>query len=70
MDYLIEAHKNGRPILGSEGAAIVRDAKSMVKVNNRLKWFNPIKEHDEIKIFSFTSLYDEKTHKLIKTIKI
>lgn len=70
MDYFIEAYKEGRPILGSDGAAIVREAKSMIKVNNRLKCFKPMKEHDEIKIFSFTNLYDEKTHKLIKTIKI
>lgn len=70
MDYLIEARKNGIAILGGNGAAIVRDAKSMKKVSNRLDWFNPDKDHDEILIFSFTRLYDEKTHKLIKTIKV
>ena len=69
MDYLIEAHKDGRPLLGSDNATIVRDAKSMVKVKNRLKWFNPGKQYDEIKVFSFTHLYDEKTHKLVLTIQ-
>jgi len=69
MDYLIEAYCNGSAILGSDSAAIVRNAKSMTKVKNRLKWFNPPARTNEIKVFSFTNLYDEKTHKHVLTIQ-
>lgn len=68
MDYFIEAYKNNRSLLGSANATLVYQAKNLVKVNNCLKWFKPDREYDEIRIFSFTNLYDEKTHKLVRVI--
>ena len=45
MNYFIVAvDNNGREFLGTQNATIVRDAKSMVKVNNALKYFNPTNE--------------------------
>jgi len=71
MNYIIETYDNeNRQLLGSENSAIVRDAKTMVKVNNRLKWFNPCNRAIKIKISSFTNIYDEKTYKEVKTINI
>lgn len=69
MDYLIECHKDGRALLGSDSAAVVRDAKNMIKVRNRIRLLNPIKKYDSIVVYSFTNLYDEKTHKHVLTIQ-
>ena len=69
MNYFIVAvDNNGREFLGSQNATIVRDAKSMVKVNNALKYFNPTKETKQIKVYSYINFYDEKTFKLVRTI--
>ena len=70
MDYLITAYRENKNLLGSDSSRIVRDAKTMVKVNNALKWFKPFQKHDEIRIYSYTNFYDDKTFKLIRTIKI
>ena len=52
MNYFIVAvDNNGREFLGTQNATIVRDAKSMVKVNNALKSFNPTKETKQIKVY-------------------
>jgi hypothetical protein len=70
MNYFIVAiDSNEREFLGTQNATIVRDAKNMVKVNNALKCFNPTKETKQIKVYSYTNLYDEKTFKLVRTIK-
>mgnify|MGYP003617503219 CR=1 FL=1 len=69
MNYFIVAvDNNGREFLGTQNATIVRDAKSMVKVNNALKYFKPTKETKQIKVYSYINLYDEKTFKLVRTI--
>jgi hypothetical protein len=69
MDYFIVAvDSKGREFLGTQNAKIVKDAKSMVKVNNALKCFNPTKETKQIKVYSYTNLYNEKTFKLVRTI--
>ena len=66
--YIVATDKNGREFLGTQNATIVRGAKSMVKVNNAFKCFNPTKETKQIKVYSYTNLYDEKTFKLVRTI--
>ena len=66
--FIVEVDNNGREFLGSQNATIVRDAKSMVKVNNALKYFNPTKETKQIKVYSYINFYDEKTFKLVRTI--
>ena len=69
MNYFIVAvDNNGREFLGTQNATIVRDAKSMVKVNNALKYFNPTKETKQIKVYSYINFYDERTFKLVRTI--
>jgi len=69
MEYIIIAHKENKELLGTQNSTLVHNCKSMVKVNNALSRFNPAKETDEIKIYSYTNLYDEKSYKLVKTIK-
>lgn len=69
MNYIIIAHKENRELLGTQNSTLVYNCKSMVKVTNALKAFNPSKDTDEIKIYSYCNLYDEKSYKLIKTIK-
>ena len=69
MNYIIIAHKKNKELLGTQNSTLVHNCKSMVKVNNALKAFNPSKDTDEIKVYSYSNLYDEKTYKLIKTIK-
>ena len=69
MEYIIIAHKENKELLGTQNSTLVHNCKSMVKVNNALSRFNPEKETDEIKIYSYTNLYDEKSYKLVKTIK-
>ncbi len=70
MEYIIIAYKNNSELLGSNNTTIVRSAKSMVKVNNALKSFNPSKNTDEIRIYSYTNIYNDETYKLVKTISI
>ena len=69
MDYIIIAHKENKELLGTQNSTLVHNCKSMVKVNNALKAFNPSKYTDEIKVYSYSNLYNEKSYKLIKTIK-
>ena len=69
MEYIIIALKEKKELLGTQNSTLVHNCKSMVKVNNALKAFNPSKDTDEIKVYSYSNLYDEKTYKLIKTIK-
>lgn len=68
MEYIIIAHKENKELLGSQNSTLVHNCKSMVKVNNALKAFKPSKDTDEIKIYSYSNLYDEKTYKLYKVI--
>lgn len=68
MNYYIAAVIDGRQHIGTDGQALVKDAKSFRKVENRLKWFNPYKPYDEIRVYSYSNLYDESTHRLVKTI--
>lgn len=68
MNYLIQAYKNDKPLLGTSNASLVSNAKSMVKVNNALKRFNPDKDATCIKVFSYINLYNESSYKLIKTV--
>jgi hypothetical protein len=68
MNYLIVSVINGQEQLGSDSNTIVRDAKNMVKVNNAIKSFNPMRKPDNIRVYSWTNFYDPKTFKLIKTI--
>lgn len=68
MNYIIIAHKDGKELLGSDNSTLVHNCKSLVKVKNALSRFNPSKETDEIKIYSYTNLYDDKTYKLYKAI--
>lgn len=70
MECIIIAYENNRELLGSNNATIVRGAKNMVKVNNALKSFNPSKNTDEIRIYSYTNIYNDETYNLIKTISI
>lgn len=70
MDYLIQAYENSRPICGTDAAALVYDAKTFRKVQNRLNYFSAPKYATEIKIFSYVNLYNEATYKLIKTVKL
>lgn len=70
MDYYITAVNNNSGLLGSANQTIVRDAKTFRKVQNALNSFNPDRQHDKIEVYTFTSFYDEKTFKLIKTITI
>ena len=70
MEYYIEAQSKGKPLMGTQNGTIIHDAKSMVKLNNALKSFNPEKRADEIKVFSFTNFYNTDTFKLIQTIKL
>ena len=69
MDYIIIAHKENKELLRTQNSTLVHNCKSMVKVNNALKAFNPSKDTDEIKVYSYSNLYDEKSYKLVKTIK-
>lgn len=69
MDYFIIAVKDGKELLGSDNSAFVRNAKNMVKVNNRLRSFNPMIKPDEVRLYSFTQVYRPDFYKLIKTIK-
>ena len=66
--YIVAVDNNGKEFLGSQNATIVREAKSMVKVNNALKSFNPTKETKQVKVYSYTNFYDNSTFRLIKTI--
>ena len=66
MNYIIIAHKENKELLGTQNSTLVNDCKSLVKVKNALKRFNPQKDTDKIKIFSYSNLYDEKTYKLYK----
>lgn len=70
MNYLIQTHTDGRATLGTQNQAIVRDAKSMIKVNNRLKSFNPHGNYDEIKIYAYNEAdrYKDEAYKLVRTI--
>lgn len=71
MNYIFETYDaDGSQLIGSENSAIVRDAKTMVKVNNRLKWFSPCKRAVKIKISSFSNIYDEKTYREVRIITI
>lgn len=69
MNYFIQAFASNEGLLGTQNQAILRDCKTTVKLNNRLKWFNPESRYTEIKVFSFTNVYNENTYKLIRTIK-
>ena len=66
--YIVAVDNNGKEFLGSQNATIVREVKSMVKVNNALKSFNPTKETKQVKVYSYTNFYDNSTFRLIKTI--
>jgi hypothetical protein len=68
MNYIIQAYQNNRQLLGTSNASLVKDVKSMVKIDNALKRFNPDKEADCIKVFSYTNLYNESTYRLVKTV--
>ena len=68
MNYLIVSVIDNKEQLGSDSQSIVKDAKNTVKLNNALKYFNPLRKPDEIRVYSFTNIYDEKTYRLIKTI--
>jgi hypothetical protein len=70
MDYFIRAYRGEQEILGSLDSAIVRDAKTFRKVQNRLDWFKPSKGATQIKVFTFTNFYREETFKLVKTINL
>ena len=70
MEYFIQNYKENKELLGTENTTFVHDAKNMVKVNNGLLRHKPSMQTDEIRIYSYTNLYNEKTHKLIKTIRI
>jgi hypothetical protein len=70
MNYIIIALKDNKELLGTDNATLVHNCKSMVKVNNALKSFNPSKQADKIKVYSYSNLYDEKTYKLYKEILI
>lgn len=65
MNYIIQAYENNKGLLGTENQTLVTNCKSLVKVKNALKYFNPSKFADEIRVHSYTNLYDEKTFKLI-----
>lgn len=69
MDYIITALKDNCELLGSANASIIREAKTMRKVNNALKWFNPDRDFDEIRISSFTNIYNEDSYRVVRTIK-
>ncbi len=68
MDYLIVSVIDGKEQLGTDSNTIVRNAKSMVKVNNALKYFNPLRKPHEIRIYSFSHIYQPESYKLVKTI--
>lgn len=71
MNYLIQAfNNNDKQILGSNNSGIVKNAKSMVKIDNRLRCFNPCKETTTIKVFSYSNLYDKSSYNLVKTISV
>lgn len=69
MNYYIQAYTGkDQGLIGTQNQALVKDAKTQVKVNNRLKWFNPDPDTKQVKVFSYTNLYNESTYKLIRTI--
>lgn len=69
MNYYIQAIDNeGNGLIGTQNQAIVRDAKSWRKVQNRLNSFNPDKRTKQVKVYTYTNLYNESTHKLVRTI--
>ena len=70
MNYLIQAYQNDKQLLGTSNASLVHNAKSIVKVNNTLKRFNPDKVTTCIKVFSYTNLYNESSYKLVKTVSV
>jgi hypothetical protein len=70
MDYLIQAYQGDNELLGSENASLVHNAKTMVKVNNALLSFRPQKTTTQIKVFSYTNLYNDKTYRHIKTVTL
>lgn len=49
MDYIIIARKENKELLGTQNATLVKNCKSMVKVNNALKAFNPSKDTHDLK---------------------
>ena len=54
---------------GSEYSFIIRDLKTLRGVKNRLKNY-PIKSNVvQLNIYSCTNVYDEKTFRLLETIK-
>lgn len=65
MNYLIQAYENNNGLLGTDNQTLVKDCKSFVKVKNALKYFNPSKYTTEIRVYSYTNLYNESTFKLI-----
>jgi hypothetical protein len=70
MNYLIQAYQNDKQLLGTSNASLVYDAKTMVKVDNALKRFNPDKVTTVVKVFSYTNLYNESSYKLVKTVSV
>jgi hypothetical protein len=68
MNYLIQAYNGKQELLGTQNATLVHDCKSYVKVKNALNRFKPESRATQIKVFSYSNLYDEKTYKLIQTI--
>lgn len=70
MNYIIQAYKNDKPLLGTSNASLVSNAKTMVKVNNALKRFNPDKVATSVKVFSYVNLYSESSYKLVKTVSV
>ncbi len=68
--YIVAVDKDNKELLGTQNQTLVYEAKNMVKVNNALKSFNPDKRADKVRVYSYTNLYDDKTHKLVRTINL
>ena len=54
---------------GSEYSIIVRDLKTLRGVKNRLKNYRIPPNVVQLNVYSYTNIYDEKTFKLLETIK-
>ena len=69
-NYLIQAYDpEDKGLLGTANQSLIIGARSMVRVNNRLKSFKPDRPYSSIRVSTYTNLYDENTHRVVKVIK-
>ena len=54
---------------GSEYSIIIRDLKTLRGVKNRLKNYRIMPDVVQLNIYSCSNIYDEKTFRLLETIK-